>query len=92
MVVPPDAGGAGRGVGALRRELGEALDTGTCTLVVDLSGVAHLSSPVIALLLRAKRRCRARGGRVVLRGVSRGDLDVLRRTGLSPLFEIDQGR
>ncbi len=78
-----------QGVGALRRSLGEALDSGTSTLVVDVSGVEHLSSVVVALLLRAKRCCRVRGGRVVLRGLGRDDLDVLHRTGLAPLFDIE---
>ncbi|WP_432573239.1 STAS domain-containing protein [Kineococcus sp. SYSU DK005] len=78
-----------QGVGALRRELGRTLDAGAHTLVVDLSGVPHLSSVVVALLLRAKRCCRARGGRVVLRGLDRAHLQVLHRTGLSPLFQLE---
>ncbi|WP_432497295.1 STAS domain-containing protein [Kineococcus gypseus] len=90
LVLDDDAAQApGRGVGALRRELGEALDGGCSTLVVDVSGVDHLSSAVVALLLRAKRRCRARGGRVVLRGPSRGAVEVLHRTGLAPLFDVE---
>ncbi|WP_432519245.1 STAS domain-containing protein [Kineococcus sp. SYSU DK006] len=78
-----------QGVGTLRRELAEALEAGTRTLVVDVCEVQHLSSTVVALLLRAKRCCRARGGRVVLRGLGRAEVDVLHRTGLSPLFEIE---
>ena len=83
---------AWQGTEALRRELAGALDAGASTIVVDVPGAQHLSSAVVALLLRAKRRCRARGGRVVLRGLDRHQLDVLHRTGLSPLFEIDGGR
>ncbi|NAZ78268.1 STAS domain-containing protein, partial [Kineococcus sp. T13] len=78
-----------QGVGTLRRELAEALEAGTRTLVVDVCQVRDLSSTVVALLLRAKRCCRARGGHVVLRGLSRAEVDVLHRTGLSPLFEIE---
>ena len=78
-----------RGVGTLRRDLASTLDSGVSTVVIDVSGVQDLSSVVVGLLLRVKRCCRARGGRVVLRGLNRVDLHVMHRTGLSSLFEIE---
>ncbi|WP_158257280.1 STAS domain-containing protein [Kineococcus xinjiangensis] len=76
-----------QGLGTLRWHLDEVLHRGPATLVIDLTQVHRLSSVTVAVLLRAKRQCRARGARVVLRGVSRSSLEVLQRTGLSPLFE-----
>ena len=78
-----------RGVETLRRDLAATLDSGVSTVVIDVSGVQDLSSVVVGLLLRVKRCCRARGGRVVLRGLNRVDLHVMHRTGLSSLFEIE---
>ncbi len=72
---------------ALQWHLEDVLGDGPPTVVVDLSGVSALSSPVIRALLRTRRRVRARGGRVALQGLSRQGMDVLERTGLRPLFD-----
>jgi len=88
LVVALDDDDLLRGLVDLQHHLGEVLGgAGPRTLVVDLGGVRLLSSATIGVLLRTRRRCRARGGRVVLRGLSRPSRDVLRRTGLSPLFD-----
>jgi len=76
-----------QGLVDLQCHLSPVLAGGPRTLVVDLRGVRLLSSATIGVLLRTRRRCRARGGQVVLRGLSRRSRDVLRRTGLSPLFD-----
>jgi anti-anti-sigma factor len=77
------------GLADLRWRLRHLLADGGTTLVVDVSGVDRLSSQTVAALLWAKRHCRARGGRVVVRGPSRRSLDVLSRTGLSSMFVIE---
>lgn len=68
----------------LRWRLSLWLESGPPVLVVDLSAVRKLSSATIAVLLWVKKRCRARGVQLVVRGPSRGSSDVLRRTGLLP--------
>lgn len=76
------------GLADLRWGLRGLLTHGVSTLVVDVAGVERLSSATVAALLRAKRHCRARGGGVVVRGASRRSLDVLHRTGLARVFDI----
>ncbi len=70
------------GLADLRWLLHDALLAGTRRLVIDLSGVPHLSSSAVASFLSAHRTCRARGGAVVLRGANRRTVDLLHRTGL----------
>jgi ABC-type transporter Mla MlaB component len=78
-----------RGLGDLTWRLGDLLGAGGTCLVVDISGLERLSSATLAALLRAQRICRARGGRVVVRGANRRCREVLARTGLSGFFEIE---
>ena len=73
----------------LRWRLGTLLEPGPSTLVLDLSRLQRLSATTIAVLLWVRRRCRARGVRVVLRRPSRGSIDVLRRAGLQSALEIE---
>jgi anti-anti-sigma regulatory factor len=46
----------------------------------------------VASLLWAHRICRARGGTVVLRGANRRTLDLLHRTGLERVLQLDTDR
>ena len=66
----------------VERGLDSLLDRGPRTLVVDMSGVARLSSTTIAALLWVRRRCAARGVDVVLHEASTRHLAMLRRIGL----------
>jgi anti-anti-sigma factor len=77
------------GVADVRWLLHDALLAGARRLVVDLSGVQHLSSTAVASFLWAHRICRARGGAVVLRGANRRTEDLLHRTGLWRVLQID---
>jgi anti-anti-sigma factor len=77
------------GVADIRWLLHDALLAGARELVVDLSQVQLLSSPAVASFLSAHRTCRARGGAVVLRGVNRRTLDLLHRTGLWRVLELE---
>lgn len=73
----------------LRWHLTDHVLCGARSLVVDVSAVDRLPSAVIAVLLRAKRCCRARGGRVTLRRPTPTVLRVLRTTGLAQVFDLD---
>jgi anti-anti-sigma factor len=77
------------GLADVRWLLYDALLAGARRLVVDVSGVQHLSSSAVATLLWAHRTCRARGGTVVLRGVDRRTEDLLRRTGLWRVMVVE---
>ena len=77
------------GLADVRWLLHDALLAGARELVVDLRGVQHLSSPAVASFLSAHRTCRARGGTVVLRGANRRTVDLLHRTGLWRVLELE---
>lgn len=59
------------------------------TLVVDVSHLATLSPPLLTALLWTQRRCRARGGVVILRGLSGPSRRALQETGLWRSVEIE---
>jgi len=80
------------GLADVRWLLHDALLAGARRLVVDLTGVQHLSSTAVASFLWAHRICRARGGTVVLRGANRRTLDLLRRTGLWRVLQLETAR
>jgi anti-anti-sigma factor len=76
------------GLADARWLLHDALRAGARRIVVDLSGVTSLASPALASFLWAHRICRARGGALVLRGADRRTRDMLRRTGLWRVLEL----
>ena len=76
------------GLADARWLLHDALRAGARRIVVDLSGVAALASPALASFLWAHRVCRARGGGLVLRGADRRTRDMLYRTGLWRVLEL----
>ncbi|SOE00259.1 STAS domain-containing protein [Blastococcus haudaquaticus] len=80
------------GLADVRWLLHDALLAGARQLVIDLSGVQQLASPAVASFLSAHRTCRARGGSVVLRGANRRTLDLLHRTGLWRVLELEPAR
>lgn len=78
-----------QGIATLRWHLGGLLTQGQTTLVVDVSALDRLSSATVAALLWAKRGCATRAVRLVVRGPTRRSLDVLTRTGLTGVLEIE---
>ncbi|NYJ08593.1 STAS domain-containing protein [Petropleomorpha daqingensis] len=76
------------GLADARWLLHDALRAGARRIVVDLSGVPSLSSPALASFLSAHRICRARGGALALRGADRRTRDMLARTGLWRVLEV----
>jgi len=77
------------GLADVRWLLHDALLAGARRLVVDLSRVTVLSSTAVASFLWAHRTCRARGGTVVLRGPNRRTEDLLHRTGLWRVLQLE---
>jgi anti-sigma B factor antagonist len=75
----------------LHRVVSQAVLRGACQVVVDASRVDCLSSTTITALLWAQRRCRARGGGVVLRNPSARSMDLIIRTGLWDVVEVEAG-
>jgi anti-anti-sigma factor len=75
----------------LHRVVTHAVLRGACRVVVDVSRVDCLSSTTITALLWARRRCQARGGAVVLRNPSARSMDLIMRTGLWDVLEVEAG-
>ena len=75
----------------LHRAVTEAVLRGACHVVVDVSRVDCLSSTTVTAVLWAQRRCRARGGAVVLRNPSARSMDLIMRTGLWDVLEVEAG-
>jgi anti-anti-sigma factor len=80
------------GLADMRWLLHDALLSGARRLVLDLTRVRLLSSSAVACFLWAHRACRARGGAVVLRGANRRTEDLLHRTGLWRVLQIEPNR
>jgi anti-sigma B factor antagonist len=76
----------------VRKLLDDALTAGARWLVVDVTHVRFLSSSAVTCLLRAQRTCRARGGAVVLRGANRRTEDLLHRSGLWRVIQLERDR
>ncbi|MFI7068406.1 STAS domain-containing protein [Kribbella sp. NPDC050124] len=77
------------GLTALRWRLRELVMEGASLVVIDVSELSQISSTLLAALLDTHRVCRRRGGGVVIRHASRQLTDVLRRTGLDRVFEVE---
>ncbi|MGY1808677.1 STAS domain-containing protein [Blastococcus sp. SYSU D00669] len=91
VVVTLDDGVLADGFADARWLLHDALLAGARRIVVDLSRVGSLGSPALASFLWAHRVCRARGGAVVLRGADRRTRDMLHRTGLWRVLQVQKG-
>lgn len=79
----------GPGLTGLRWRLRGLVMDGASLVVIDVSDVGELSSTLLAALLDTHRVCRRRGGGVVIRHASRKMSDVLRRTGLDRVFDVE---
>lgn len=64
----------------IHEQLERLLEAGPSSLTVDLTGV-EVTSATVAALLWVRRRCRARGVTVAIRGHSRRSTEVLKRIG-----------
>ncbi|WBQ03398.1 STAS domain-containing protein [Kribbella sp. CA-293567] len=78
-----------RGMAGLRWQLRDLVMDGTYLVVVDLSEVDQISPQLLAGLLDTHRACRRRGGGVVVRHANHQVTELLRRTSLDKVFEIE---
>jgi anti-sigma B factor antagonist len=78
------------GLSDLRWHLHDLVLGGARSIEVDLSRTSRISSSALAALLSAHRACRARGGAVVLVNPNRQVTDVMRRTGLWRVFQVER--
>jgi anti-anti-sigma factor len=78
------------GLSDLRWHLRDLVLGGAQTIQVDLSHTSRMGSTALAALLNAHRACRARGGGVVLVDPNRQVTDVMKRTGLWRVFEVQR--
>ncbi len=92
VVAVLDDAALAQGLADLRGRLTDVLSAGDARLVVDVSGLDRISSSVVAALLRAKRKCAARGVDVVVRGSAGQSLGLLTRTGLADVLDVEDGR
>ena len=88
VVIPLTTALLADGLADARWLLHDALLAGARCIVVDLSRVTRLASPALASFLWAHRICRARGGALVLRGADRRTRDMLHRTGLWRVLQV----
>jgi anti-anti-sigma factor len=79
----------GTGLTPLRWRLRGLVMDGACLVVIDVSEVSEMSSTLLAALLDTHRVCRRRGGGVVIRHANRKMTDVLHRTGLDRVFDVE---
>lgn len=79
----------GGGLTQLRWRLRGLVMEGACLVVIDVSDLDQISSTLLAALLDTHRVCRQRGGGVVIRHASRKMTELLRRTGLDHVFEVE---
>jgi anti-anti-sigma factor len=77
------------GLSSLRWRLRDLVMDGVCLVIVDVSDIDRIESTLLAALLDTHRVCRRRGGGVVIRHAGRKLTDVLRRTGLDRVFDVE---
>ncbi|WBQ02077.1 STAS domain-containing protein [Kribbella sp. CA-293567] len=77
------------GVAALGWRLRGLVMDGASLVVIDVSELSHISSTLLAELLETHRVCRRRGGGIVIRHANRKMADVLHRTGLDRVFDVE---
>ena len=70
-------------------QLENAIEAGTCWLVLEMSGVPYIDSAGLGLLVHASGLAREHGGDLRLSGVSDRVLQLLRMTHVESLLHID---
>ncbi|MFI7587431.1 STAS domain-containing protein [Spongisporangium articulatum] len=78
------------GMTALRDAVIDVVRSGSPVLRVDVAALGELSSTTVTALLWAQRRCRARGGVVVLSGVDRRNRRILEQSGLARVLPVEE--
>lgn len=70
------------------REVQPLLDKADRTLVLDCSEMTYISSSGLRIFLTVRKAAAAKGGRVVIKGLSSEIRQVFMMTGFLQLFEI----
>jgi stage II sporulation protein AA (anti-sigma F factor antagonist) len=78
--------------GELERKIVERIDSGDRRLVLDLAGIAYVSSAGLRVLLMAAKRLKEPPAALVLCGLGPAVRSVLELAGFVPLFAIEPSR
>jgi len=73
----------------LRDDLLEIIDQGITDLRMDLSGLTYIDSSGLGTLVTINKRTKEKRGRLVLTGVQGLPMDLIKRTRLDKVFNID---
>lgn len=76
--------------GDLKNRLGEVIDDGASSVVVDLSGTTFIDSMALGTLLAGMKRLRARGGRFRVVVASPDIRRIFEVTLLDRVFDLDR--
>jgi anti-sigma B factor antagonist len=71
-----------------RENLKVIVEKGAGKLIIDLSGVSFIDSSGLSVLISAFKLIRAKGGRMLLSGISKNVQTLLELTRLSEIFEM----
>ncbi|MEW6368915.1 MAG: STAS domain-containing protein [Acidobacteriota bacterium] len=70
----------------LEERLSEVLHSGACALVLNVSGLTHISSAGLRCILFAGKTIKARNGRIALTGAQGMVMDVLKTSGFADIL------
>jgi anti-sigma B factor antagonist len=73
----------------LRQAILTALNEGASRLVLDLGEMEFIDSSGLSVIIAAFKRCRERGGELILRSVTERTRRVLEVSGLNKVFSIE---
>lgn len=76
----------------MEAKINAALDGSPSALVLDLSGIAFVSSIGLRVLLMAAKRCRKQNAGLALHSVAPAIVDLFNLSGLKAFFPIYEGR
>lgn len=66
------------------------IDHADRTLVIDCSGMTYISSSGLRIFLTIRKAAAAKGGKVIIRGISSEIRQVFMMTGFLNLFQIEE--
>jgi anti-sigma B factor antagonist len=73
----------------LRDDLIEIIDQGVTDLRMDLSGLSYIDSSGLGTLVTINKRVKEKNGKLVLTGAQGLPLDLIKRTRLDKVFNIE---
>lgn len=71
-----------------REEVNEALQMGNRSIMLDFSGVSHIDSSAIGMLIIAQKEAQTFNGEVVLANINSGIHEMLTLTRVINLFKV----